>query len=482
MKESLDISQSQQTVQRLSPRQVQYVRLLEMTAPEIEEELRRQLDDNPALEVAEPMAANEDSDRDDSPEQDIAEMMPDGGEQLDPDDDPVDRVPAWASAGASEFAPLQIADDGPNLHEYLEEQIRETSLPPDTTLATHYIIGNIDENGYLTRSLAAIADDIAIAAGRDIDPATMRRAFDAVRGLEPAGVGAVDLRDCLLLQLKRVKPSTFELKVAQEVIADYFDLFSKKHFDRLQMQLGLDKQSDLRAAIDIIRGLNPKPGSAIAPSGSMLRLGQISPDVAVEQSDGGRFSVSLASPLPQLQVERSFLLDSAQKPRNRNEKEAQSFIRLKRDDAEAFIGAIKQRSQTLLDVTESIVRRQADFFATGEKSLLKPMVLRDVAADTGLDLSAVSRATAGKYVATPMGVYPLKMFFSEATGSEADTSAHLLLHAMKEIIDAEDKSHPLSDLAIQEAMLAKGYKLARRTVTKYREKLGLPVGRLRKKI
>lgn len=479
MKESLDISQSQQTVQRLSPRQVQYVRLLEMTAPEIEEELRRQLDDNPALEVAEPVAAD-DSDHDDNPAADIAEQMAGMGD--DPDDDPVDRMPAWASSASSDYAPMQIADDGPNLHEYLEEQIREMSLPEDAALAAHYIIGNIDENGYMTRTLAAIADDIAIATGRDIAPQTMRQAFDAVRSLEPAGVGAVDLRDCLLLQLRRIKPSTFELKIAQEVIADYFDLFSKKHFDRLQMQLGLDRQDELRAAIEIIRGLNPKPGSAIAPSGALLRLGQISPDVAVEQLDNGRFSVSLASPLPQLQVERSFQLDTAQKPRNRAEKEAQSFIRLKRDDAEAFIGAIRQRSQTLLDVTEAIVRRQPDFFATGEKSRLKPMILRDIAADTGLDLSAVSRATAGKYVATPMGVYPLKMFFNEATGSEADTSAHQLMHAMKDIIDAEDKNHPLSDLAIQEAMEARGFKLARRTVTKYREKLGLPVGRLRKKI
>lgn len=476
MKESLDISQSQQTVQRLSPRQVQYVRLLEMTAPEIEEELRRQLDDNPALEVAEPSQAE---DSPEQPDSGIADQLPD---TADPDDDPVDRMPAWAASASNDYAPMQIADDGPDLRQYLEGQIRESSLPEETANAARYIIGNIDENGYLTRSLAAMADDIAFATGHEIDPALMRQAFDAVRSLDPAGVGAVDLRDCLLLQLKRIKPSTFELKVAQEIVGDYFDLFSKKHFDRLQMQLGLDSQADLRAAIDIIRGLNPKPGSAIAPSGSSLRLGQISPDVTVEQADNGRFTVALASPLPQLQVERSFQVDSAQKPRNRNEKEAQSFIRLKRDDAEAFIGAMKQRSQTLLDVAEAIVKRQPDFFTTGEKSMLKPMILKDIASDTGLDLSAVSRATAGKYMATPLGVYPMKMFFSEATGSESDTSAHLLLHTMKSIIDAEDKSHPLSDLAIQEAMEAKGYKLARRTVTKYREKLGLPVGRLRKKI
>lgn len=477
MKESLDISQSQQTVQRLSPRQVQYVRLLEMTAPEIEEELRRQLDDNPALEVADTADAADQDEPDNSDQLDQLDQL-----GQDPDDDPEDRMPAWGGSVAAEYAPLQIAEDGPNLHEYLEEQIREIDLSDDEALAAQYIIGNIDENGYLSRSLAAMADDIAIATARTIEPEAMRRAFDAVRSLEPAGVGAVDLRDCLLLQLRRVRPASFELRVAQEIVADYFDLFSKKHYDKLQAQLGLDRQTDLSAAIAIIRGLNPKPGSAIAPSGSMLRLGQISPDVAVEETEGGHFSVSLASSLPQLQVERSFQIDTIQKPRNRSEKEAQSFIRLKRDDAEAFIGAIKQRSQTLLDVTEAIVRRQPQFFATGENALLKPMILRDIAADTGLDLSAVSRATAGKYVATPTGVYPLKMFFSEATGSEADTSAHEVLHAMKAIIDAEDKKHPLSDLAIQEQMAAKGYRLARRTITKYRERLGLPVGRLRKKI
>lgn len=464
MKESLDIQQSQQLSQRLSPRQVQYALLLEMTAPEVEEEVLRQLDDNPALEAVD---ANE-------PQADDYEAQ---AAEPDYDDDPADRMPV----GRGDVASWQAQDDaGSDLTAYLSEQIGQTLVDGDIKRLALYIIGNLDPNGYLTRTLASMADDIAIATGREVDLDDMRKAFALVRELDPAGVGAVDLRDCMLLQLGRRQPLTLELKAAREIVADYFDLLSKKHYERLAAQMGIDSDT-LSGALDIIRSLNPKPGSAMSQSSTDMRLAQITPDVAVECQDG-RVAVSLVSHLPHLQIEKSFDMDSAEPPRNKREREAQAFVKLKRDDAEAFIAALRQRGATLVSVTEAIARRQADFFATGDTARLRPMILKDIAADTGYDLSTISRATAGKYVATELGVYPLKMFFNEAPTDDADTSSHEMMQAIKDIVDAEDKRHPLSDLAIEQAMHAKGYQIARRTITKYREKMGIPVGRLRKTI
>lgn len=492
MKQGLDIEQSLQTVQRLSPRQVQFVRLLEMTGPEVEDEVRRQIDDNPALEVSE-----DDSDRQ-AEDYDTNSHDEDYGEtstidsasdyNIDPDDDPADYPrPSPGSADNDYFTP-QIADDSQDLYTYLRAQIGEMEMPDLTRQIALYIIGNLDDNGYITRQLGAMADDIAIATGVDVTREMMKEAFGIVRSLDPAGVGAVDLRDCLLIQLRRIHPATLTSRIATDIIDHYFDLFSKMHYDRLQAQLGLNDNEEMRKAIDLIRTLNPKPGSGISPSQSMLRSIHITPDVQAEMSDDGRVSVSLVSRIPTLQIERSFSVD-ADPPQKKDgsllnamHKQAQAFVKLKRDEAESFINALKQRSNTLLSVTEAIVKLQSDFFRTADPSKLRPMILKDVAAATGLDISVISRATAGKYVATNSGVYPLKMFFNEATQDDSDTSTHKILHDLQTIIDGEDKRHPLSDEALKDAMLEKGFNLARRTVTKYREKLGIPVGRLRKEL
>ncbi len=486
MKESISISQHQQTVQRLSPRQVQFVRLLEMTAPEVEEEVRRQLDDNPALEAVDPAATTE-SDADPAGQGDAYDHADgadaydhaDAAYDRDADDDPADYYRP-ASEASSPFD-WGIAADTPDLFAFLSDQLGQIDLPDDIRKIALYIIGNIDENGYITRSLQSMADDLAIAGEIDAGPEQMRRAFDVVRSLDPAGVGAVDLRDCLLLQLQRRRPVTLTLRIAREIVADYFDMLSKKHYDRMQAQLGLDDREEMRKALSLIRSLNPKPGSAIAMAPAAMRTGHITPDVIVDDAGDGRMSVSLAGSIPRLQLERSFALDQeADKPRSRGEREAQAFIRLKRDDAAAFIDALRQRGSTLLAVAEAIVRRQEPFFATGDPALLRPLILKDIAQDTGYDISVISRSTAGKYMATDMGVYPMKMFFSEAPTSDVDASSHELMDAISKIVDAEDKKRPMSDQAILEALEQKGYRLARRTVTKYREKLGLPVARLRK--
>ncbi len=477
MKEKSELIQEQRAQQRLAPQQVQFVRLLEMNSPEIEDEVRRQLDDNPALSIA-------DDDRmPDQIQEDSRADIP----NIDPDDDPADYQPATRKWDNDSFVP-QIADDTVSLSEYLERQLGEIEIPDITRHIARYIIGCLDDNGYLTRSFNAIADDVSVATGHDISRADVEKAASVVRSLDPPGICAVDLRDCLLLQINRMKPVSLISRIAHDILADYFDLFSKKHYDRLKAQLGVSKEN-LREAELLIQSLNPKPGSAIASGGSVLRLSHISPDVGVDYDDG-RFSVYLLGSLPQLQIEKSFLdpdisTDMTGKVHTRlnDEKlQAKTFIRHKRDEAESFINALKQRSDTLLTVTEAIVRLQPEFFKSGEQSLLRPMILKDVAALTGLDLSVISRATSGKYVATASGVYPLKMFFNEAPKADSDTSSHLLQSQIQNIIDNEDKSHPLSDDAICRLMARDGFDIARRTVTKYRERMSIPAARLRKKM
>ncbi len=466
---SLRINQNQQLTQHLSPRQLQYVRLLEMSGPEVEEEVQRHLDDNPALEALDTEEPAADAN-------DEALMAVDA----EPDDDPADW-PAMQGAHP-DMSQWQIADDGPDLATYLNAQINQQESDPQLRDMAHYVVGNLDSNGYLTRTRQAMADDLSIATGRDVTVDDVQRALDVVRGLEPVGVGAVDLRDCLLLQIRRRDEHTEAARIAEEVLADYFDLFSKKHYDRLRALLGLDNSGVLREAISLILTLNPKPGAGLGGVQSTDRASQISPDVAVDIDESGRFNIWLLSRVPQLQIAVSFMADDARIARSQAEKNAQAFVKLKRDEAEMFISALRQRGSTLVAVMEAIVRRQIYFFHTGDKSQLRPMILRDVAADTDMDVSMVSRATAGKYVATPMGTFPLKMFFSEAPTDNADASSHQLQHALTDIIDNEDPHHPLSDQALVDELAKRGLRIARRTVTKYRERMGIPVGRLRKKI
>lgn len=472
------MEQTHQTVQRLSHRQVIFVRVLEMSGPELEDEVRRQLDDNPALEVVD----NETEPQEYAESESEITNQDYMGDDLD--DDPADRRNKASATGEYDFSSLQIADDAPDLYSYLVAQLGETEMPDIIRQIALYIIGNIDENGWITRTLSEMADDIAISTGLEITHKQMLEAFAIVRELDPPGVGAVDLRDCLLLQLQRIKPKTFTVKIAETIIDEYFDLFSKRHFDRLQayMEIGSEEMNE---ALKLIRTLNPKPGSAIAASPSSLKINHITPDVAVEMEEDGNVTISLINNLPQLQIEKSFkidnVLDNESNPALKNmQKQAQTFIKHKRDEAEDFINALKQRSNTLLKVTKAIVSMQPDFFVSGDTSKLKPMILKDIEARTGLDISMISRATAGKYVATNMGTYPLKMFFNEATQDDNETSTHKILHELQHIIENEDKKHPMSDEEIQGLLTEKGYNLARRTVAKYRERLGIPVKRLRK--
>lgn len=474
MKEALTTTLNQQQLQTLTPMQLQFVHVLEMTGPEMEEEVRRVLDENPALEVAE---------GDESvPIQDTEfNETPDQLQLADYSDE--DEIPHYRlemrnySPDSPYYEPVAVAGD--TIIDSLQGQLAEHDLNDSDRMVANYIIGSIDTNGYMTRSANEIANDLAFQEGVDVSVEDVRRMWKLVRTLEPAGIGAVDLRDCLLLQLRRLPDSHAPaVALAVSVVSDYFDLFSRMRYDKLSSALNVT-EDELKAAIDVIRTLNPKPGSAFAAAGDDERLRQISPDFAVE-CEGHNITVTSLSRVPKLQIESSFS-GGISVPQRLGEN-ATRFVRQRRDEAQNFIQVLDMRNTTLYRVMVAIVKLQREFFETGDVARIRPMILKDVAEETGYDLSVISRATAGKYVATVSGVYPLKYFFNERPVDGADASSHELLEALKAVIDGEDKQHPLSDRAITDLMNEKGYGVARRTVTKYREKAGIPVGRLRRKM
>ncbi len=475
MEESLSLSQQQRLQQRLSPLQVKFVKMLEMSGPEVEDEVQRALDDNPALEAAdinEPVS--EDSFNESAEELRIADYASE-------DEIPSYRLEAHNHSSSDGYYEPVAVDSSSTLIDTLAAQLAEYNLSDRDRKTAMYVIGNLDDNGYLTRDSASIACDIEEQTGQPTTPADVKRMLDLVRRMEPAGVGAVDLRDCLLLQLRRRKPSP-AVKTATEIVSHYFDLFSRKHYDRLASATG-SSPTELRAAIDIIRTLNPKPAGVIGDDPAEERTRHIIPDFSVEIDDGD-LHLTLLNNIPELQIEETFREnDTPERNDTPREREASLFIRQKRDEATEFIKLLRMRQETLFNVMGAIAKIQRDFFMSGDdESKLKPMILKDISAITGYDLSVISRATAGKYVATPYGVHSLKMFFNERPKDNDDTSSHEILSTIRGIIEAEDKRKPLSDEAITAAISAKGYEIARRTVAKYREKLGIPVARLRKEL
>ena len=464
MNESLKLSLTQKQQQTLAPMQLQLVRMLEMSAPEVEEEVRRQVDENPALEVA------DDADRDTA------------ADYFHPaDDTPYYRYQARNSGPDDEPYEPTAADNSQSLMDYILSQLRENPDLNDTDMVIARVIaGNIDSNGYLTRDVRALVDDLAIQEGIETTADRVRRVLDAVRAADPAGIGAVDLRDSLLLQLRRraVAPG---VELATRIVRDYFDLFSLMHFDRLRNLTGASAEQ-LSEAMEVIRSLNPKPGAQIgSPDDDRTR--HITPDFHVE-ADGDRLTLTLLNRIPRLQIEQSFAADTAVQRRSpsRRDAEANAFIRQRRDEASNFIKVLEMRQQTLFRVMSAIMQWQRDFFLTDDPLTLRPMILKDISAMTGDDISVISRVTAGKFVATQHGVYPLKFFFNERRREGDETSTTALISRLREIIDSEDKSHPLTDAALTDRLNDEGYEVARRTVAKYREKLGIPVGRLRRSI
>lgn len=480
----------QKLQQKLSPQQIQLIRLLELTEIEFEERVQQELVDNPALEEGREENPdnlnefNDNTDEDGNPGESAEELTL--GDYRDEDDIPDYRLEAsnFSKDDRREEIPFVSAS---SFHDFLESQLGELPLSETDHQIAQYIIGNIDDNGYLQRPIQAISDDLIFQVGLDVPVSRVETILQIIQEFEPAGVGASNLRECLLLQLERREGTKSNL-LAYKIIDQMFDEFSKKHYEKIMRQCEIS-EAELKQAIREITLLNPKPGSAWNNSYSGSSEHHIIPDFFVEAQDG-ELSIGLNnSNVPELHISRDYQemfedYTSNKQNQTREKRDALLFVKQKLDAAQWFVNAVKQRQETLLNTLKVIVELQKDFFLTGDERNLKPMILKDVAERTGYDISTISRASNSKYVQTNFGIYPLKYFFSESMQNDAgeEVSTREIKSLLQELVDHEDKRKPLSDDRLCELLQQKGYPIARRTVAKYREQLAIPVARLRKEI
>ena len=476
MKNRIEIEQAQKLQQRFSPLQMQLGQILELTAPEMEEAVRIAVDENPALETIDKSSEDNDKGKIEHSEHDNKEY--------------ISYFPS-GNGLPSRIENLSI-DHLPSVYEWIMSQLEEYSVDEDTRLAAQYIAGSIDNNGYLTRTVAGISDDIAFLEGREISQTAVTKAMNIIRSMDPPGLGASDLREALVVQLERKKNLSADEKNALTILNNYFEIFSNKNFEKLKEFTGFSN-NEIRGASEAISRLNPKPGRQFAASREEDSAVIVQPDFMVLPDENYDDSLRLTSltDLPDLAIEKSFQdsednLDNLRLPEaiRKQRRETALFIKEKREEASNFINLVKMRNETLWRVMNAIVHIQKEFFQTGDKNRLRPMVLKDINAITGDDLSVISRATSGKYVLTQGGVFSLKSLFNEGTltSDGGAISSHELELLLKQIIENEDKSTPLSDDEITRILNSKGVEIARRTVAKYREKLGVPIARLRKEL
>jgi len=461
--------------------------MLEVPTLELEERIRQELEENPALEEgAEPDSDTEELDDD--------LKIDDGGNNDDVDfeeymaDDDIPDYKLKANNTSKDDKHEEIPfSAGMTFHEFLLDQVGLLQLSEKDRLLTEYVIGNIDDEGYLRRTPEAMVDDIVFQSGVQTDDDEVKRIIQQVRQFDPAGVCALNLQECLMLQLER-KEQTKEVKLAKRLIAEYFEEFSKKHYDRIQRGLDMD-DTMLKTVMNEIIHLNPKPGSAWGGNILEKSMTTIVPDFNLE-NDEGQLTVSLNnSNVPELRVNSTYnemFQDYAGNKQNQNRemKDAVMFVKQKIDSARWFIDAIKQRQQTLLTTMMAIVDFQKEFFIEGDDTYLKPMILKDIAERTGYDISTISRVSNSKYIQTEFGIFPVKYFFSESmTNDEGEeVSTREIKQILIQCVESEDKRKPITDETLAEVLKTKGYIIARRTVAKYREQLNIPVARMRREI
>jgi len=471
---------------RLSPQQIQLIRMLQIPTMELDQRIKEELESNPALEEG---AANEDMDHQDdliSDENDDTENENENDIDLDdffPDDDTPDyrlKSNNHSPETENQYNPLGSTR---SFHDLLESQLSVMVLENEVYNVALYIIGNLDEDGYLRRDLAAIRNDLLFSIGESVSSEVIEDALAAVQELEPAGIGARDLRECLSLQLMRRGQVNEVTTRALEVITHYFDDFTKKHFDKLAEKFECSLE-ELRPAIDLILLLNPKPGNAASEVSGGAQ--QVTPDFMLTMEEG-EMKLSLNSRnAPELRVskeyQKMFEQYSAMGKKASRDRETLTFIKQKIESARWFIDAIHERNQLLLYCMQAIIDFQSDFFNSGDESDLRPMILKDIADITGMDISTVSRISNSKFIQTPHGTYILKYFFTEglSTDDGEEASSREVKKILREAIDGEPKDKPLADEKLMAILNSKGYNIARRTIAKYREAMGIPVARLRK--
>lgn len=494
---ALGQSLQQKLLQKLSPQQIQLMKLLQVPTANLEERIKEELEENPALEHTE----EDHDDQFDEPKDEFdssndedfeAEGSQDEYENVD--------ISEYVSDDDGEIADYKMRDDNypevddnkvvpykieTSFHEHLQEQLLMLKLDDQQKKIAEQIIGSIDDDGYLRRETAAIVDDLAFRQNIESNEHEVETVIQLIQQFDPPGVAARNLQECLLLQLQRHRNERKEVEMAIDVLSMYFDEFTKKHYDKIQRGLNLT-DDQLKEVINQIIRLNPKPGGN---HGDMNKAeSYVVPDFFI-YNNGGKLELTLNSKnAPDLRISEGYRdmlreYDKGSK-KDKRQKEAVIFIKQKIDAAKWFIDAIKQRQHTLSSVMETIMEYQREFFMTGDETVLRPMILKDIAERTGLDISTVSRVANSKFVQTEFGTYRLKFFFSESlsTDSGEEVSTREVKKILSDLIEAESKKKPLSDEKLTELLQERGYNIARRTVAKYREQLNIPVARLRKEL
>lgn len=484
---ALTLQQEQKLLTRLSPIQIQMMKMLELPSVELQQRINEELQENPALEEGE--WDKEEDGYKEAEENEDDYRNPLQNEDFNYDDYVNDdEMPAYS--GASNYNPDDdrqeaVVISGSTLFDHLKSQVYLTGLTKPERHIAKWVLGNIDDDGYLRRTTEQLVDDLAFQENITVSDEAMQRIVDIIKTFEPSGIAAYDLRECLINQLKQ-KPSTPAIENAILILDKYFDAFGKRHFDKIKERLNLS-DDDLKDAMDEVLHLNQKPANGFVGSVYENQKSTIIPDFTVENRDG-ELVVSLnTGDIPELHVSKdyqSMLNEYSAKGNTPQVKETVRFIKQRLEAAQGFIDAIAQRNETLSRTMEAIVKRQQDFFFEGDESYLKPMILQDIADITGYDVSTISRVSNSKYVQTPFGIYSLKHFFSESITNDAgeEISTREIKMILTELIDSEDKTHPLTDDELVDKLSEKNYTIARRTVAKYRDQLGYPVARLRKSL
>jgi len=494
-------TQQQKLLQKLSPQQIQLMKLLQVPTAVLEERIKEELEENPALEYGEEaheeefkdpqdeFSGNEEGEGDD-------EFEPDGSEN---EYDNID-ISEYVSEGDDDIADYKLRDDNypdqdenktipvrveTSFHEHLLEQLGMLELDERMNAIAEQIIGSIDDDGYLRREVSAIVDDLSFSQNVSTDEEEIRDLIKKIQDFDPPGICATDLKECLLLQLKRKPQDDEGVLGAYQILENYFDEFTKKHYEKIQKGLNMSDEG-LKEAIGQIIRLTPKPGGNFATLNKAESY--VVPDFFI-MNNNGKLELTLNSKnAPDLRISEGYRdmlkeYDRGDK-KDKRQKEAVLFIKQKIDAAKWFIDAIKQRQHTLLSTMESIMDYQREFFLTGDETTMRPMILKDIADITQLDISTVSRVANSKYVQTEFGTFKLKFFFSESlsTDSGEEVSTREVKKILSDLIEGENKRKPLSDENLTKMLQDKGYNIARRTVAKYREQLNIPVARLRKEL
>lgn len=474
----------QKLLQKLSPQQIQLMKLLQVPTVELEQRIKQEIEENPALEegedeLEEELRSEEDEREEETPEDEEFDIS----DYLDDDDTPDYKLSANNSTPDDEEkrTPLSV---GATFQEMMERQLGLLPLDDRTHMLALNLIGNLDESGYLRRELENVVNDLAFSANVECTEEELEVALHILQQLDPPGVGARNLRECLLIQIQRKDTEVYPTDIALKVLDKYFDAFTKKHYEKITTRLELT-DDELRDAIEEIVKLNPKPGNTLRDTAKPIQ--EVIPDFILNNMDG-KLELSLnGRNAPELRISRTYrnMLQEYNKDKSsKQQKEALMFVKKKIDGAKWFIDAIKQRQNTLLYTMNAIMEYQRDFFLSGDETKMKPMILKDIAEIVQMDISTVSRVANSKYVQTPYGTYLLKYFFSESlsTDSGEEVSTREVKKILQDAIDAEEKRTPLTDEKLMELLKDKGYNIARRTVAKYREQLNIPVARLRKQL